>query len=285
MIKTFLTPQQVYKPSLNLSVIIPVYNELHTLPTVLARVIQTLPEVPKELVVVDDGSTDGTREWLEKIFGDTDSQAAYLCLTCEGQLLVVQGNEYEQPESLVDVSPLQSSPAPVKVFLHSRNRGKGAALRTGFQGSSGDVLVIQDADLEYDPQDWKRMWRLIAEGWADVVYGSRFYGEPHRVLYFHHLLGNKVISNLINLLCDTTLTDIEVCYKMFRREVLKGLKLTCNDFGFEVEFTVKVTKPRRWRIYEVGISYYGRTYREGKKINWKDGVKALGYILKFWLKN
>lgn len=128
------------------------------------------------------------------------------------------------------------------------------------------------------------MGRLILEGYADVVYGSRFYGKPHRVLYFHHLLANKLISNLINLLCNTTLSDIEVCYKMFRREVLEGMKLSCNDFGFEVEFTVKVTKSRqRWRFYETGISYYGRTYAEGKKINWKDGVKALWYIIRFRL--
>jgi glycosyltransferase involved in cell wall biosynthesis len=157
-------------------------------------------------------------------------------------------------------------------------------LRTGFAAATGDVLVIQDADLEYDPRDWEEMWQLIADGYADVVYGSRFYGKPHRALYFHHYLGNKLISMLVNLLCDVTLSDIEVCYKMFRREVLEGLTLTCNDFGFEVEFTVKVAKPKRWRIYEVGIRYYGRTYAEGKKINWKDGLKALWYIVKFWLK-
>ncbi|HEY9607564.1 MAG TPA: glycosyltransferase family 2 protein [Allocoleopsis sp.] len=276
--------QNIYQPAVKLSVIIPVYKELHTLPAVLARVIQALPEVLKELIVVDDGSTDGTQEWLLETFGETTLNPVYVTLDSGGQLVVLQGNERQRPESCTSTALSQYSPVAVKVILHKHNKGKGAALRTGFQGASGDVLVIQDADLEYDPQDWQRMWRLIAEGWADVVYGSRFYGEPHRVLYFHHLLGNKVISNLINLLCDITLTDIEVCYKMFRREVLDSLKLTCNDFGFEVEFTVKVTKPRRWRIYEVGISYYGRTYVEGKKINWKDGIKALWYIIKFWLK-
>ncbi|NER80513.1 MAG: glycosyltransferase family 2 protein [Leptolyngbya sp. SIO1D8] len=182
------------------------------------------------------------------------------------------------------VATTHLAPVSVKVIFHRQNQGKGAALRTGFQESSGDVIVIQDADLEYDPQDWGQMWRLIAEGKADVVYGSRFYGNPHRVLYFHHLLGNKVISALVDLTCNTTLSDIEVCYKMFRREVLNGIVLTCNDFGFEVEFTMKVARSRhRWRMYELGISYYGRTYAEGKKINWRDGVKALGYILRFWL--
>ena len=233
--------------------------------------------------MVDDASNDGTHEWLAKTFAQTNSQPVCITLDPDGQFVKVQGNECEQQYTPIGVAWLQSFPVAVKAIFHEHNQGKGAALRSGFQAARGDVIVIQDADLEYDPQDWNRMWRLIAEGWADVVYGSRFYGEPHRVLYFHHLLGNKIISNLINLLCDITLTDIEVCYKMFRREVLESLKLSCNDFGFEVEFTVKVTKPRRWRIYEVGISYYGRTYGEGKKINWKDGLKALAYILKFWL--
>ena len=146
-------------------------------------------------------------------------------------------------------------------------------------------MVIQDADLEYDPQDWADMWRLIAEGKADVVFGSRFYGKPHRVLYFHHFLGNKTISMLLNLACNTMLSDIEVCYKMFRKEVLEGVALTCDGFGFEVEFTMKVARSaRRWRLYETGVSYYGRTYEEGKKISWKDGVRALWLIVWFWLR-
>lgn len=271
---------------MKLSVIIPVYNEIHTIDSVISKVTQALPEVPKEIVLVDDGSTDGTREWLVKAFGDPQIHTASVGLEEDKQLVFWDGEGYEGQTTKQEVTLSPLSNVTVQVIFHQRNRGKGAALRTGFQRATGEVFVIQDADLEYNPQDWRRMWHLIEEGWADVVYGSRFYGEPHRVLYFHHLLGNKLISNLINLLCNTTLSDIEVCYKMFRREVLEGMKLTCNDFGFEVEFTVKVTKSRRrWRIYEAGVSYYGRTYTEGKKINWKDGFKALWYIVKFCLTN
>ncbi len=267
---------------MKLSVIIPVYNEIHTLDTLLTKVLQALPEVPKEIVMVDDGSSDGTREWLTKTFGQADTRPVQLALGSDRQLVVGDESAPGRNGSSVGIALAEPVPVTTKVILHQRNLGKGAALRTGFQAATGDVLVIQDADLEYDPQDWERMWRIIAEGWADVVYGSRFYGAPHRVLYFHHLLGNKVISNLINLLCNTTLSDIEVCYKMFRREVLESIKLSSNDFGFEVEFTVKVTQSsRRWRVYETGVSYYGRTFSEGKKINWRDGVKALWYIIKF----
>jgi glycosyltransferase involved in cell wall biosynthesis len=168
----------------------------------------------------------------------------------------------------------------VDVKLHDRNRGKGAALRTGLEYASGDVIVIQDADLEYDPRDWAEMLRLIEEDKADVVFGSRFFGKAHRVLFFHHYMGNRLISFLVNLLYDLNLSDVEVCYKMFRRDILRGIKLTCDDFGFEVEFTAKVAK-RRYRIYEVGVHYYGRTYATGKKINWRDGLKALYYVIKF----
>lgn len=237
---------------MRLSVIVPVYNEIQTLPQILPRMMDALPELEKELIFVDDGSKDGSREWLK------EQIAAEL-------------------EQTVQLSPRITA----KVIFHQHNSGKGAALRTGFRHATGDILIIQDADLEYDPRDWSKLWRLIKEGWADVVYGSRFYGSPHRVLYFHHLMGNKLITHLINMLCDMTFTDIEVCYKMFRREVIEGLQLTANDFGFEVEFTIKIAMSRRWRIYETGICYYGRTYEEGKKINWKDGMKALGYIVKF----
>jgi len=271
--------------SLKLSVVIPVYNEIHTIDMVLGKVVQALPHVPKELVLVDDGSRDGTREWLTKTFGDPTERPVQMALSPDHPILTAGDRDSLLPEAAPrSVAVAQTAPVSVKVVFHRRNQGKGAALRTGFQEATGDVVVIQDADLEYDPQDWTKMWRLLAEGKADVVYGSRFYGNPHRVLYFHHLLGNKVISALVDLTCNTTLTDIEVCYKMFRREVLDGIVLTCNDFGFEVEFTMKVVRsPRRWRIYETGIAYYGRSYDEGKKINWKDGVKALWYIFKFWL--
>ena len=263
---------------MKLSVIMPVYNEIHTIDSILAKAIAALPEVTKEIVVVDDGSSDGTREWLTRIIAQSTPHA-YITLNSEQQLIAVNGAELV---STASVTVPISMPVAVKVILHPCNQGKGAALQTGFQAATGDVVVIQDADLEYDPHDWSRMWRLIEQGWADVVYGSRFYGEPHRVLYFHHFLGNKIITGFINVLCNTTLSDIEVCYKMFRSEVLKDLQITCKDFGFEVEFTVKVCcSPRRWRIYETGVSYYGRTYAEGKKVNWKDGLKALWYIFMF----
>jgi glycosyltransferase involved in cell wall biosynthesis len=267
---------------MKLSVIIPIYNEIHTLDTILAKVIQTLPEINKEIILVDDCSTDGTRQWLQDNFDLTNSYPVKIILNSHHYLLESKNGEYQLQSSDSSVAIANWKAVRIKTVYCDRNLGKGAALRNGFNAATGEVFVIQDADLEYDPQDWGKMWRIIAEGWGDVVFGSRFYGEPHRVLYFHHLLGNKVISNLINLLCNTTLSDIEVCYKMFRREVLEEINLTCNDFGFEVEFTVKVTRsPRRWRIYETGIAYYGRTYDEGKKINWQDGIKALWYIVKF----
>lgn len=223
-----------------LSVVIPVYNEKDYIEKAIKRVLDVELPLEREIIVVDDGSTDGTRDILKNI---------------------------DIPE--------------VKVIFQEKNMGKGAALRRGFKESNGDVIVIYDADLEYDPEDWKKMLDLIISDRADVVYGSRFYGEPHRVLYFHHFLGNKIITFLINLLCDMIFSDIEVCTKMFKREVLEGINLTANDFGFEVEFTVKISKSKKWRIYETGISYYGRTYAEGKKINWKDGLKAIYYIFKY----
>ncbi len=225
-----------------LSVVIPVYNEKDYIREVLKRVksVKLFNNLKKEIIVVDDGSTDGTREILKEV---KDKE--------------------------------------IRVFFQEKNMGKGAALRRGFKEATGDIIVIHDADPEYDPEDWNKMLPLILTGKADVVYGSRFYGEPHRVLYFHHFLGNKVISFLINFLCDMTFSDIEVCTKMFKREVLKDLNLTANDFGFEVEFTVKISKAKKWRIYETGIKYYGRTYEEGKKINWKDGLKAIYYIFKY----
>ena len=170
----------------------------------------------------------------------------------------------------------------VRVLYHERNRGKGAALQTGLAVAGGDVIVVQDADLEYDPEDWGQMYDLIAvRKVADVVYGSRFYGRPHRSLYFHHYLGNRLISFLFNVLYNQTLTDVEVGYKMFSREVKDSLHITCDDFGFEIQISAQISLARQWRIYEMGIQYFGRTYAEGKKINWKDGVRALWYMLRF----
>jgi glycosyltransferase involved in cell wall biosynthesis len=268
---------------MKLSVIIPVYNEINTLSCVLGKVIKALPEITKEIVIVDDGSTDGTRQWLINLSQELEEKIIYFSPTTKQQELPRENiSQFLNPYDNLTATLIKQNLIKLKVIFHRENQGKGAALRTGFHQATGDIFVIQDADLEYEPLDWQKMWKIIAEDRGDVVYGSRFYGEPHRVLYFHHYLGNQLISNLINLFCNTTLTDIEVCYKMFRREVLDGIKFTCNDFGFEVEFTVKITKSkRRWRIYETGISYYGRTYAEGKKIDWQDGVKALWYIFKF----
>lgn len=250
---------------MKLSIVIPVYNEVDTVSCLLGKVNHALEKINKEIIIVDDGSNDGTRNLLAQEY-------------CEPLL-------YDNVQNLEGAKTFNKE-ENLKIIFHKQNKGKGAALRTGFKFATGDVIVIQDADLEYDPQDLLKMWKLIQEGYADVVYGSRFYGNSHRVLYFHHLLGNKVITAFIDLFCNTTLSDIEVCYKMFRKEVLEEMTLICNDFGFEVEFTVKVTKSQqRWRIYETGIYYYGRTYEEGKKINWKDGVKALWYIVKFALFN
>lgn len=252
---------------MKLSVVIPAYNERQTIAACLARVAAALPDVPKEIIIVDDCSRDGTRDWLERNVRELDLEACALTVNAEGDLEVQAG----------PISRLQ-----VRALFHQQNKGKGGALQTGLRAVSGDVVVIQDADLEYDPEDWREMYRLIAERRvADVVYGSRFYGRPHRALYFHHYLANRLISFLFNAMYDQTLTDIEVCYKMFTREVLDTLRITANDFGFEVQFSAQVARARRWRIYEMGISYYGRTYLEGKKINWKDGVKALWYLFKY----
>lgn len=251
---------------LRLSVIVPVYNECRTLPIILADVLKNGPATAIELIVVDDGSTDGTREWLSSFVDARMDQVLPIALNDAGEVVIDQAGE----ES-----------GTCQVHFMDRNRGKGAALRAGFELASHEVFVIQDADLEYDPVDIGRMWPLITDRGADVVYGSRFYGQPHRSLYLHHYAANRLISNLVNILCNTTLSDIEVCYKMFRREVIDSMTLSCNDFGIEVEMTVKTLRPKKWSIYEIGIAYYGRTYDEGKKINWRDGVKALWYVLKY----
>jgi glycosyltransferase involved in cell wall biosynthesis len=259
-----------WEPVPVLSIVIPVYNEIHTIGRILNEVAKALPEISKQIVIVDDRSSDGTSDWLRRNLGQSEGCWRRLSLNPRGELEL----SADGPPNHAEIS--------FTVLFHERNRGKGAAVRTGLTSASGDVVVIQDADLEYDPNDWSRMLPLIVERKvADVVYGSRFYGRPHRSLYFHHYLGNRLISFLFNLLYDQMLSDIEVCYKMFTKEVLKELRLTSNGFGVEIEITAQIARARRWRIYEVGISYYGRTYDEGKKINWRDGLKALVYLVKF----
>ncbi|MBI4541223.1 MAG: glycosyltransferase family 2 protein [Gemmatimonadetes bacterium] len=224
---------------MRLSVIVPIFNER----TTVGRLLHRLREVPLslEVIAVDDGSTDGTRELLPRL----------------------------RDEGLVDV-----------LVLHEVNRGKGAALRSGIAYAMGDVIVVQDADLEYEPHEFPRLLEPILAGQADAVYGSRFLGGPHRVLFFWHMVGNKVLTLLSNMLTDLNLTDMETCYKMVRADLLKSLPLTSHRFGFEPEVTARLAQARA-RIYEVPISYHGRSYAEGKKINWKDGVAALWHILRF----
>jgi glycosyltransferase involved in cell wall biosynthesis len=262
-----------WEPVPVLSIVIPVFNELPTIGRILIEVASALPEVPKQIVIVDDRSSDGTSDWLKKNLDQSGSWRR-LSLNAGGGLEL----SADDPHNHAGIS--------FTVLFHERNKGKGAAVRTGLTSASGDVVVIQDADLEYDPNDWSRMLPLIVERKvADVVYGSRFFGEPHRSLYFHHYLGNRLISFLFNLLYDQMLSDIEVCYKMFTKEVLNELRLTSDGFGVEIEISAQIARARRWRIYEVGISYYGRTYDEGKKINWRDGLKALVYLVKFRIRS
>ena len=250
---------------MKLSILMPVYNEIGTIAEIVRLVAAALPDIEKELIMVDDGSRDGTRDWLIAQFGP---------VAAESELF----SDGPRPSSAREYSRNLT----VQAVFHEKNKGKGAAIRTAMKACSGDIVVIQDADLEYDPSDWEVMYELIGlRSIADVVYGSRFYGRPHRSLYYHHYLGNRVISILFNLLYNQTLTDIEVCYKMFTRAVLETLNLTSNDFGMEVQISAQIALNRNWRIYETGIRYYGRTYREGKKINWKDGLKALYYLIKF----
>lgn len=245
-----------------LSILMPVYNEIDSIAAILDRVEAALPDVTKEIVIVDDGSRDGTRAWLSERFPSTVDEKS-----------IGHG-----------VSPACWLPSGclARVIFHSRNKGKGGALQTAMRAATGDVLIIQDADLEYDPDDWRVMYDLVAvKKVADVVYGSRFYGKPHRSLYFHHYVANRLISLIFNILCNQTLTDIETCYKMFTRQVLNSLRLTAHDFGIEIQISMQIALNRRWRIYETGIHYYGRTYLEGKKIGWTDGLKALWYLFRY----
>jgi glycosyltransferase involved in cell wall biosynthesis len=225
---------------MRLSVVIPCYNELHTI-AALIDAVRAAPVEALEIIVVDDCSSDGTRELLEReLAGRVD-----------------------------------------RVIYHERNQGKGAALRTGFAAATGDVVVVQDADLEYDPQEYPKLLKPILDGKADVVFGSRFAGgESHRVLYFWHSVGNKLLTLLSNMATNLNLTDMETCYKMFRRDVIQVIAIEEARFGFEPEITAKVAQ-LGCRVYEVGISYSGRTYHEGKKIGWKDGVRALWCIGKY----
>jgi glycosyltransferase involved in cell wall biosynthesis len=220
-----------------LSIIIPAFNEAAFLPEVIRRVEET--PYDKEIIIVDDGSTDGTREYLKG--------------------LVSEG---------------------IKVIVHEKNMGKGAAMRTGIAVASGDVVIVQDADLEYDPKDYPVLLEPIMQGKADVVYGSRFLGGPHRVLFFWHSVGNSLITLISNIFTDLNLTDMETGYKAFRTKVFETITIESNRFGFEPEITAKVAK-KGFRIYEVPISYSGRSYQEGKKITWKDGFKAIFTVLKY----
>ena len=225
-----------------LSILMPVFNERATITTIIQRVMAVDAGCEKELVIVDDFSTDGTREFLKNL-------------------------------------SVERRPG-IKIVLHEHNQGKGAAIRTGLQHTTGEVVLIQDADLEYDPSDYPKLLDPFIKGQADVVYGNRFHGGVHRVLYFWHSLGNQVLTFLSNLLTNLNLSDMEVGYKVFRADVLKRITLKSNRFGFEPEVTEKVAK-LGCRIYEVPIAYHGRTYAEGKKITWKDGISALWCLVRF----
>jgi glycosyltransferase involved in cell wall biosynthesis len=230
-----------------LSVIIPAFNEGNTIFRLLERVsaVVLIEDISMEIIVVDDCSTDNTAMELQRF--------------------------------------LDGNPGiHVKSILHEKNRGKGAALRTGIQAATGDFIVVQDADLEYDPREYNILLQPVLEGFADVVYGSRFVGsKPHRVLFFFHSVGNRFLTWLSNLLTNINITDMETGYKLFKSGILKSVRLVENGFGFEAEITAKVSRIPGIRIYEVGISYYGRTYHEGKKVNWRDGFKAIYCILKY----
>lgn len=232
-----------------LSIIIPAYNEARTIHLILdkVRAVQLPQNFEKEIVIVNDCSKDNTASVLEKYMVDHPDQKFI-------------------------------------VYNQERNRGKGAAIHKGIELAGGDYIIIQDADLEYNPEEYNILLRPIMDGFADVVYGSRFLGgKPHRILFFWHSIGNKVLTFLSNMFTNLNLTDMETCYKLFRADIIKGIKLRENRFGFEPEVTAKIARIKGVRIYEVGISYYGRTYAEGKKINWKDGFRAIWCIIKYGL--
>ncbi|NNK87699.1 MAG: glycosyltransferase family 2 protein [Flavobacteriaceae bacterium] len=232
-----------------LSIVIPSYNEGATIYRILDKVkaVRLLNDIEKEILIINDCSSDNTKE------------------------------------SILDYIT-QNKDLNIKYFEHEFNKGKGAALRTGIENATGDYLIIQDADLEYDPEEYNDLLKPVLNGFADVVYGSRFMGSnPHRVLFFWHSIGNKFLTFLSNMFTNINLTDMETCYKLFRTDIIKNINLRENRFGFEPEVTAKITRIPGIRIYEVGVSYYGRTYHEGKKIGWKDGLRAIYCILKYGL--
>ena len=239
------------------SIVVPVYNERATIEEILRRVMET--DTRKEVILVDDCSTDGTREILEGLEQRQESGAS------------------EAPaQDGSDTIPLGG----LRFFFQTKNQGKGAALRRGFAEATGEIVLVQDADLEYDPRDYPKLLEPILDGRADVVYGSRFLGGPQRVHYFWHYVANRFLTLLSDISTNLKISDMETCYKVFRREVLAGIRIKSNRFGFEPEITVKVAKGK-WRVYEVPITYAGRTYEEGKKITWRDGIQALWCIIRF----
>ena len=241
------------------SIVIPVYNERGTIEEILRRVLET--DIRKEVIVVDDCSTDGSRQVLENMAARQANGEKF-----------AQAQDGAEPVELRDL----------RFFFQTLNQGKGAALRRGFAEANGNIVLVQDADLEYDPRDYPVLLEPIIDGRADVVYGSRFLSGPQRVHYFWHYVANRMLTLLSDIFTNLKLTDMETCYKAFRREVLKGIEIKSNRFGFEPEITAKIAK-HNWRIYEVPITYAGRTYEEGKKITWKDGVQALWCIIRFRL--